>query len=157
MYAPLHIGGRGAVSLGDNCQVGRIVGSPHKYTWIDALCPDSRISIGNNARLHAARITAKYEVTIGDDVIIEDAGIVDTDFHSLDTSRGEPLGECSEECRISIGNRVCIGAQSIITKGVVIGDGVVVAPSAVVSRSVKPNHFAYGNPVVSTAREDSHG
>ena len=95
----------------------------------------------------------KFGIIIGDDVIIEDASILDTDFHSLDRSRATPKDENADRCRIRIGNRVGIGAQSFVTKGVAIGDDVVVAPSAVVNKSIGPGHVAYGNPAISVERD----
>jgi acetyltransferase-like isoleucine patch superfamily enzyme len=148
LYKRIYINAIGRVILGDNCRIDGIIGSPHKFVCIDEMSKDSEIRIGNNVKLYAARINAKYGVIIGNDVLIEDTSILDTDFHSLDTSRGVPQDENFHRNRIIIGNNVAIGAQSLITKGVTIGDDVCVAPSTVVSRSIKPGHFAYGNPVV---------
>ena len=148
IYKKLNIQVVGKLILGNNCRIQGIIGSPHKCVCIDAMSADSEVRIGDNVTLCAARITARFGITIGDNVLIEDASILDTDFHTLDKSRGTPLDESVQKCRIRIGNNVGIGAQSFITKGVEIGDGALIAPSAVVSRSVKPGHFAYGNPAI---------
>lgn len=134
--------------IGRNCRIHGIPGSEHKCVCIDVTDPDAHVTIGDNAVLCAARIMARIGVIIGDNVIIEDAGIVDTDFHSLDPSRSAPAHENHERCRITIGNNVSIGALSFVTKGVTIGDDVIIAPSAVVTKPVKSGSFVYGNPSV---------
>lgn len=148
MYTRLHVNGPGTIRIGRNCRVCAVPGSEHKFACIDVLSPEACVTIGDNAILCAARITCLFGVTIGDNVIIEDAGIVDTDFHALDRSRARPSDESPERCRITIGNNVTIGAMSYITKGVTIGDGVVVAPCAIVTKSVRAGSFVYGNPAV---------
>jgi acetyltransferase-like isoleucine patch superfamily enzyme len=146
IYKKLGIIGDGAVYIGRNCIVDGIHGDKSQYVTIDTHDKDAVISIGDNVCLYAARISAKYHIAIGNDVLIEEAGIVDTDFHSIDRGRGKPEGENRDKCRIAIGDRVCIGAKSIITKGVTIGDDVVVWPGSVVIRSIEKGAIVMGNP-----------
>ncbi|HOJ14140.1 MAG TPA: acyltransferase [Deltaproteobacteria bacterium] len=148
IFGRLLINARGRVKIGDNCLVREIPGSEHKCACIDVISPEAYVTIGDNAVLCAARITARYGITIGDNVIVEDAGVVDTDFHDIDASRSTPTDENHDRCRITIGSNVSIGALSFITKGVTIGDGAVVAPASVVTKPVKPGSFVYGNPAV---------
>jgi acetyltransferase-like isoleucine patch superfamily enzyme len=142
----LKIIGNGSVYIGDDCIIGGIVGDSCKYVTIDTHSDNATIRIGNCASIYATRISSNYEIEIGNNVLIEDTGILDTDFHSIDKDRGAPLGESHERCRISIGNNVCIGVNSLVTKGVRIGDNVVVAPGSVVSTSIKPDSVVGGNP-----------
>jgi UDP-3-O-[3-hydroxymyristoyl] glucosamine N-acyltransferase len=142
----LRIDGPGSVSIGRNCTIAGISGDHSQYVTIDTHDPDAVIRIGDNACLHAARISAKYEILIGNDVIIEESGIVDTDFHSIRSDRGAPLGENREKCRITIGDRVGIGARSYIAKGVTVGDDVLIVPGSIVTMSLRPNCTAGGNP-----------
>jgi acetyltransferase-like isoleucine patch superfamily enzyme len=142
----LTISGTGVVTIGCDCVIGGIAGESDKYVTIDTHQPSAVIRIGNNVSLYATRISSKYEIIIGDNVLIEDAGILDTDFHSIDRDRGDPIGESYEKCKISIGNNVCIGVNSLITKGVTIGNNVIVMPGSVVSTSVKSDSIVGGNP-----------
>ena len=71
---------------------------------------------------------------------------MDTDFHSLEEDRCQPLHESMEACRIIIGDRVSIGARSLVSKGVRIGDDVIIGPGSVVSRSLADGCLALGNP-----------
>jgi len=83
---------------------------------------------------------------VGRDVHIEESGIMDTDFHSLERDRGEPVNESLESCAVIIGDRVRIGARSMVTKGVRIGDGSLIGPGSVVTRSIPGSCFVLGNP-----------
>lgn len=48
--------------------------------------------------------------------------------------------------KVKVGNRVFIGASSIILPGVTIGDDVVIGAGSVVSRDIPDRHVAAGNP-----------
>ena len=146
LSSKLKISGNGAVYIGDNCSFGGIQGDSCKYVTIDTHSENAVIRIGNNVSLYATRISSNYEIIIGNDVLVEDTGILDTDFHSIDKDRGDPVGESCERCKISIGNNVCIGVNSLITKGVAIGSNVVVMPGSVVSTSIKADSVISGNP-----------
>ncbi len=146
IYKRLSIGGKGKVNIGQNCIVDGIRGDSSQHVTIDAYSPDAVITIGDNASLYAARIAAKFQVTIGDNVLIEESGITDTDFHSIDKGRGNPPDENMDKCQINIGNSVSIGARSIITKGVTIGDDAVIVPGSIVTTSVKSGLIVSGNP-----------
>lgn len=49
--------------------------------------------------------------------------------------------------KVKIGNRVFVGAGSIILPGVTIGDDVVIGAGSVVSADIPDGHVAVGNPV----------
>jgi acetyltransferase-like isoleucine patch superfamily enzyme len=108
--------------------------------------PQAVVTVGNRTRIYGARISCYFAIEIGDDVLIEDAGITDTDFHSIAPGRGEPVGEALDRCRVTIGNGVALGARSLVTKGVHIGAGAVVGPGAIVTRHLPAGCFALGNP-----------
>jgi acetyltransferase-like isoleucine patch superfamily enzyme len=146
IYKGFRIFGNGVVRIGKNCSIDGICGDSSQYVCLDTHAPDAVITIGDNARLYAARIVARYQVTIGNDVLIEEAGIVDTDFHSIKRSRENPAHENRSACGITIGSRVSIGARSYITKGVTIGDNVVIAPGSIVTNSIQSGSLAFGNP-----------
>ncbi|MDH5570136.1 MAG: acyltransferase [Gammaproteobacteria bacterium] len=146
IYKKLKIVGPGQVFIGNNCRVAGIKGDASKYVTIDTHSPTAVIKIGDNVSLYASRISSNYQITIGDNVLIEESGIVDTDFHSIDRSRDLPIDEDLNKCRINIGNNVSIGAHSVVIKGVAIGDNVVIVPASVVSMSIKSDSLAMGNP-----------
>lgn len=146
IYGKLEIKGKGKVFIGKNCIVSGIRGDENQFVTLYTHGPQAILSIGDNANLYAARFSSKFGISIGKDVLIEESGIADTDFHSIDKSRGSPPNEDKENCQIIIGNRVSIGARSLINKGVAIGDDVIIAPGSVVSKSIPSNSFVLGNP-----------
>lgn len=146
LYCKLLLSGQGKISIGNNCTIKRLPGSRTQYVTLDSLSPDAELTIGNNTQLLAAKITCVYAINIGNDVTIEDSSVMDSDFHSLDISRGKPLNETKENCAVTIGNRVAIGARSFVTKGVKLGDGSLVAPCSVVKSSFPKDSVLYGNP-----------
>jgi len=146
IYKKLKIEGPGKVYIGKNCIIDGIRGDESQYVSIDTHSSDAIISLGDNVSLYAARLSSRFQITIGDDVLIEESGIVDTDFHTLDKSRKLPASENKDKCQIIIGNRVCVGVKSVITKGVTIGDNVIIMPGSVVSMSVKSDNTVCGNP-----------
>lgn len=145
IYCKLEIEGKGRVSIGNNCTVSRINGDTRHYVTIYTHDPAAMVSIGDNAMLFAARISSKFEIKIGNDFLIEESGIMDTDFHTLSPDRSPP-SESREKCSIFIGDRVSIGARSVVCKGVSLGDDVVVWPGSVVKKTVPSGIEVCGNP-----------
>lgn len=88
-----------------------------------------------------------WHITIGDDVIIA------PNVHILAHDAGTKtfLGY-TRVADVTIGNRVFIGAGSIILPGVNIGDDVVIGAGSVVNKSISSNSLAVGVPakVIST-------
>jgi len=145
LYCKLEIEGKGRVTIGKNCVVSGIIGDKRHYVTIYTHSPGAVVSVGDNAKLFAARISSKFEVRIGDNLLMEQSGIMDTDFHSIRLDRGQP-SESQEKCRVQIGDRVAIGARSIVCKGVIIGDDVVVWPGTIVNKKVISGSVVCGNP-----------
>lgn len=108
-------------------------------------CTDKgRIAIGNNCFMnHNVSITAKENIVIGNEVnIANNVVIVDHD-HVM--TRNGVLGE-TISAPVSIGDRVWIGSNAVLTKGIHIGDGAVVAAGAVVCSNI-PSHEVGGGGV----------
>jgi acetyltransferase-like isoleucine patch superfamily enzyme len=145
LYCKLEVKGKGRVSIGKNCIVSGVIGDRRHYVTIYTHSPEAVVVIGENAMLFAARISSKFRIMVGDDFLIEESGIMDTDFHSINSDRGEPK-ESKEKCGVQIGNRVSIGARSFVCKGVTIGDNVVVWPGSIVSKSIPSRATVCGNP-----------
>ena len=142
----LGIKGTGRVEIGNNCVIEGIVGDKHRYVTLYTHCPNAIIRVGNNVRLYGARISSRFAILIGDEVLIEHAGVADTDFHTIDRNRKPSTSECIERCQVVIGNRAAIGSGSIIGKGVHIGNDAIIAPGSVVTGAIPDMCFAAGNP-----------
>ena len=146
MYKRLDVRGEGELIIGDNCTIGGIKGDGRQFVTLYTLHRDARIEIGNNAQLYAARLSSRYSIKVGHDVHIEESGIMDTDFHSIERDRGAPLNESLDSCAVTICDGVKIGARCLVTKGVKIGGCAVIGPGSVVTRSIPGSCFALGNP-----------
>ena len=153
----LSIKGPGRVEIGENCAVSAIAGSRVKLVTLYTHSPDAKLTIGDNAQLVAARISSKFAISIGNNVIIEDASIMDTDFHTLDISRKTPTDENCETCRVTIEDDVMVGSRSIITKGVTIGRASCIHPGAVVQKSFAPHSNLMGNPAKPIREKTAYG
>jgi acetyltransferase-like isoleucine patch superfamily enzyme len=146
LFCPLEIKGTGRVTIGRDCVVSRTPGNKVRHVTIYTNSPDAQVTIGDRVRLTAVGMSSKFEITIGDDVLIEESGLMDTDFHAITADRGEP-NESRDACRVRVGDRVSIGARSIICKGLTIGDDALVFPGSVVNKSVPAGSVVAGNPV----------
>lgn len=146
IYKRLIIRGMGRVVIGDNCMICGVQGDRFKYVILETHGPEAEITIGSNAFLFGARFSSKFYLRAGNELFVEDASITDTDFHSIDRVRGEPLSESREKCAVLIGNRVSIGTRSVVVKGVRIGDDAVILPGSVVTKSLPDRCIAMGNP-----------
>ena len=152
LYRQLKIKGKGSCIIGKNCTIRGIPGSRNQYVTLYSNSPQATITIGDNAELLAAKVSCKFAISIGHDVLIEEASLLDTDFHSMDRSRKAVEGETKESCMIVIGDRVSIGARSIIAKGARIGDESIVGPNSVVRGSYPRGSFIMGNPAKRVAQ-----
>ena len=80
-------------------------------------------------------------ISIGDDVTIAPRAII----LAHDASTKYHLGY-TKIAPVHIGNRVFIGANSVILPGVTIGDDVIIGSGTIVSRDVPANVVVAGNP-----------
>ena len=127
--ATLHLEGAVHVGYGTKLRVGpRASASIGAGTYVNALC---RVMAGE-------RIDIGRECTIAWGVTV-----MDSDFHPLAVAGEEP-GPVRAPVRI--GNRVWIGAESMVLKGVTIGDGAVVAARSLVTDDVPAGALVGGHP-----------
>jgi maltose O-acetyltransferase len=145
------------VVIGDDAVIDSAPGDRRSFVTIYTHSPTARVTIGDGAHLYGARISCRYSIEIGREVLVEEAGISDTDFHSLYRDRRAPPDERLASCRVVIGDRVSIGARALVGKGVAIGSDAVVSPGAVVTRSLPPKSFAAGNPARVIEDPDTSG
>ncbi|MBF0120555.1 MAG: acyltransferase [Desulfobacterales bacterium] len=112
-----------------------------------------KIKIGKYSLIcPGARITARLEITIGDNCMIAShAYITDSDWHGIynriDLGKSLP---------VRIKNNVWIGDSAIICKGVTIGDNSIIGAAAVVVDDVEENTVVAGNPAKVIKRLDSN-
>ncbi len=139
----LSIKGPGKVIIGDNVVVD---GTTHTVTpWTSN--KNASLIIGDNVFLNGTRFGCNKQIVIGNDCILADCRIMDTDFDSINPEkRNDPEYIKSEP--ITIGNNVWIAMDSVVLKGVTIGDNSTVAARSVVYSDI-PSNVVYGeNPAV---------
>ena len=121
--------------------------------------PQGRVTLGNYALVHGARIICDAEVSIGDYALISwNVVLMDTYRIPLDPQerrkelelvprRAPRAAVAATPARpIVIGKNVWIGFDACVLPGVTIGDGAVVGAKSVVKESVPPFAVAAGNP-----------
>jgi len=108
---------------------------------------EARISLSDRVGLSSSTLVAGNSIEIGEDTILG-AGcmILDNDFHVP----GPHFTWLTEYARnsspVRIGRGCFLGARSVVLKGVTLGDRVVIGAGSVVTRDVPSHSLAVGNP-----------
>jgi acetyltransferase-like isoleucine patch superfamily enzyme len=143
-YVQIRKGGR--LVLGDDVQINSdrwanahvVGGSTNLF-----VAEGAELRIGARSGFSGTRIVAMKSIVIGEDCKIGGGCLIcDSDMHEI------PLlsGRSTKTIPILIGDRVFIGAQSILLKGVEIGDSAVIGAGAVVTKPIPAESTAVGNP-----------
>jgi len=111
------------------------------------MTPTARLVLGDRVGLSSCTIVAGNSIEIGEDTILGAGSmILDNDFHILGHEFSW-LTEYSENSKpVKIGRGCFIGSRSIILKGVTMGDRVVIGAGSVVTKDVPAFSIAAGNP-----------
>ena len=107
----------------------------------------ARLTLGDRVGLSSSTIVAGNSIEIGEDTILGAGSMVlDNDFHAPGMGFSW-LTEYSKNSKpIKIGRGCFIGARSIILKGVTLGDRVIIGAGSVVTKDVPAYSVAAGNP-----------
>jgi len=139
--------GEPAIAVGDSTLIsaGATLAASPEWDWSPA--DGSIISIGS--RVWAARglsVVAHRRVVIGDDVWFgPDVYITDACHDASDPMR--PIGHHMEPARpVRIGDGAWIGTGVVVLPGVTIGERVVVGANSVVTEDLPANTVAVGSP-----------
>jgi len=149
----LELRGPGQFVFGANCVIDSMPGGKREHVTLYTNSAAALVRLGDNVMLRATRMSCKYGIACGNDVLIEDAGMADTDFHSIEPGRPD-AAENPELCRIVIGDRAAIGSRCEICKGVTVGEGARIIAGSVVRKSVPPGVTVFGNPARLVAADD---
>jgi len=136
----LSVRGPGTVVIGDNVTIGMTV-TPWTYS------DHAIIRIGNNVFLNGARFACKKKIDIGDDCIIGECRVMDTNFHSTDINRHHPDANVKTEA-VEIADNVWIAPDCQILPGAKIGENSVIGINSVVTGEIPSNVMAAGHPAV---------
>ncbi|MBS1811559.1 MAG: acyltransferase [Acidobacteria bacterium] len=134
----LRLRGAGQVIFGDDVIIGAL-------TDIFTHDTDATVWVGHRSFLNGARISAVKLIEIGDDAIIADVRMMDTDFHSV--SKRRQFKDAPVLVKpIHIKNNVWIAAGAAVLKGVTIGENSMIGFGSVVVKDIPANVVASGNP-----------
>lgn len=144
VYSTIEIKGPGRVVIGNDVVVsGRV--TPWTYS------PGAEILIGDGVFLNGTRLGCASEIKIGDNCILADCRILDTDFHSVNPGKRNDPGYV-KSAPINVGNDVWIAMGCMVLRGVTIGDGATIAAGSVLTSDVEPESVFGGNPAVFISR-----
>ncbi len=105
--------------------------------------PGASLEIGKDSFVNGASFHVKRSIRVGDHCLIGfGVRIFDSDLHAIDRDTPERIRP------VKIGDRVWIGADTLIMSGVTIGDDVVVGAGSIVTRDIPANTLAIGRPAV---------
>lgn len=99
-----------------------------------------------NPRSVVIDTTRPWMIEIGDDVKITHGVIILThgfDWSVLKGVYGDILGSCG---KVTIGNNVFIGMNSIILKGVTVGNNVIIGAGSLINKDIPDNCVVAGSP-----------
>ncbi len=117
----LHVTGH--ISFDGKCNIGK--GS--------RIMVDGELNLGQDFRISAdSTIICNKNITIGDfSTIAWETLLMDTDQHAIYDSDGQTI---NPDEAVSIGNRVWIGARSVILKGSLIANGSIVGANSTITK-----------------------
>lgn len=137
-------GNRNHVEIGGGCQL---------HGFIDVLCSDARLTIGDQTTMVQGSIQLHEtgEIVFGEDCMISSQVYVSlSDIHPIfDRATGQRINPAAS---VHVGDHVWIGLRSMILKGARIGKGTVVAAGAIVSGEM-PDHAIIAGAPARTLRE----
>ena len=140
IFGKLSIRGPGKVFIGNDVNISMLV-TPWTYD------KDAIITIGDNVFWNGTRFGCKKSIIIGNDCIVAESRIVDTNFHSTYINRHDSEAPIKTE-KIVIWQNVWITPDCQVLPGVTIGDNSVIGINSVVSQSIPANSLAAGNPAI---------
>ena len=111
------------------------------------MTPAARLTLGDRVGVSSSILVAGNSIEIGEDTILGAGSLIlDNDFH-IPGPGFSWLTEYTQNSKpVKIGRGCFVGARSIVLKGVVLGDRVIVGAGSVVTKNVPPNSIVAGNP-----------
>ncbi|HUW28686.1 MAG TPA: acyltransferase [Sulfuriferula sp.] len=135
IFGRFDVRGQGSITIERGCRLIDV-----------SLHVQGALHIGANGFLNGTSIVCMNSVIIGNDCLLSDAYITDTDFHNIEPELRHAPPSVKVVRPITIGRNVWIGDRGVVLKGSRIGDDAVVGSNAVVRGSIPPRSVCLGNP-----------
>jgi acetyltransferase-like isoleucine patch superfamily enzyme len=144
-YAPLELGGSGRITLGDDVTVRRDAFGKREVSLQTMFDPAAQIEIGSGVTLSGTHISAGKRVAVEAGAWVEDARIMDSDFHEVgaENRHAESVADARD---VVIGEGAQVGSGVMLLKGATIGKRTVVRPGSVVMRPTQAGVTISGFP-----------
>jgi carbonic anhydrase/acetyltransferase-like protein (isoleucine patch superfamily) len=139
----LRISGPGAVEVADGANLYAYV---YTRTCLWTRTPGARIRVGRHARLTGTLLQADTLIDIGENCLLGQAHVIDTDMHSLARDRRTNPNASVRTAPVIIERDVWVARGAAVLPGVRIGQGSVIGYGAVVTGDIPPGVLAAGNP-----------
>ncbi|MBD2105037.1 DapH/DapD/GlmU-related protein [Leptolyngbya sp. FACHB-261] len=135
---------RGSLQVAGGTRV--VIGAGSRLNKRVRICGPGEVTIGRNTLINGPWIGCYRSISIGDDCLISDCYLVDTDYHNLEPHlRHSPPGP-KVSAPIVIERNVWIGARATVMKGVRIGADSVVGLGAIIRKAVPARVVVIGDP-----------
>lgn len=139
---PVYIRGRLVIADGTRVRLGRHV----RIRGLVRISGGGTVTVGCNTLLNGCWVVAVKSVSIGDDCLVSDCGITDSDYHNLEPElRHADPGEASTR-PVVVDRNVWVGAQAMVLKGSHIGRDSVIGAGSIVRGGVPERVVVVGNP-----------
>lgn len=138
VFGSLKVRGPGEVTFGDRVTV---LGDATPFTY----GAEARIAVGSDVLLGSVRFGCAREIVIGDECILADCSISDTDHHSARADRRSASAPV-RVAPVRLERNVWVGRQAAVLPGCTIGENSVISHGAVIMRSFGANIVIVGNP-----------
>lgn len=138
VFGRLDVQGPGRVVIGDNVTVNMRV-TPFTHDR------DAVISVGNHCFLNGTRFGCRISITIGDDCILAEARIMDTNYHSTRADRWNPEAPVTTR-PVRIERNVWIAADVAVLPGTTVGENSVIGIGSICAGSFPKDSLIAGNP-----------
>jgi acetyltransferase-like isoleucine patch superfamily enzyme len=140
VFGRLTVHGPGRVEFGDNVNVSMHV-TPFTHS------NEAVISVGDHCFLNGVRFGCATRIEIGDDCILAEARIMDSNFHSTRADRWNPDAPV-KTAPVILERNVWVAADAGILPGTRIGENSVVGLAAICNGNFPANSLIAGNPAV---------